>query len=200
MPCPVAARQRNPQYFHRLRTGWALLRTSHPHICAQAAGSGPLARQAGRPPGRLATRPAGRSGSARRSLRAGPACRMRESGLGLDEIPGRQPTGCPARRGGQAVRATYRRPRASDRLRAARPGDAGITWLAGGNPAMSQAAAGIDMARSIWPIRKHYSLQMTARNLFYLPAAAASSLTHVVSTETHPDSIVIPPRRLYSAH
>ena len=38
--CPllVPARLRNPQHFHRLCTGLALLRTSHPHVCAQAGG------------------------------------------------------------------------------------------------------------------------------------------------------------------
>ena len=38
--CPllVPARPRNPQHFHRLCTGLAPLRTSHPHVCAQAAG------------------------------------------------------------------------------------------------------------------------------------------------------------------
>ena len=34
----VAARQRNPQHFHHLCTGSALLRTSDPHVCAQTAG------------------------------------------------------------------------------------------------------------------------------------------------------------------
>lgn len=34
----VPARLRNPQHFHRLCTGLAPLRTSHPHVCAQAAG------------------------------------------------------------------------------------------------------------------------------------------------------------------
>jgi hypothetical protein len=42
--CPllVPARPRNPQRFHRLCTGLAPLRTSHPHVCAQTAGSSPL--------------------------------------------------------------------------------------------------------------------------------------------------------------
>jgi len=31
----VATRQRNPQHFHRVRTGSAPLRTSHPHVCTQ---------------------------------------------------------------------------------------------------------------------------------------------------------------------
>ena len=30
--------QRNPQHFHRACTGSVLLRTSHPHVCAQSAG------------------------------------------------------------------------------------------------------------------------------------------------------------------
>ena len=33
-----AARPRNPQLFHRTRTGSTPLRTSHPHLCAQPAG------------------------------------------------------------------------------------------------------------------------------------------------------------------
>ena len=37
-PLLVPARLRNPQHFHRLCTGLAPLRTSHPHVCAQAAG------------------------------------------------------------------------------------------------------------------------------------------------------------------
>jgi hypothetical protein len=41
-PLLVPASLRNPQHFHRLCTGLAPLRTSHPHVCAQAAGSSPL--------------------------------------------------------------------------------------------------------------------------------------------------------------
>jgi hypothetical protein len=37
-PLLVPARLRNPQHFHRLCTGLAPLRTSHPHVCAQEAG------------------------------------------------------------------------------------------------------------------------------------------------------------------
>ena len=37
-PVLGAARQRNPQHFHRVRTGSVPLRTSHPHVCAQPAG------------------------------------------------------------------------------------------------------------------------------------------------------------------
>jgi hypothetical protein len=37
-PLLVPARLRNPQHFHRLCTGLAPLRTSHPHVCAQTAG------------------------------------------------------------------------------------------------------------------------------------------------------------------
>ena len=37
-PLLVPAGLRNPQHFHRLCTGLAPLRTSHPHVCAQAAG------------------------------------------------------------------------------------------------------------------------------------------------------------------
>jgi len=38
--CPllVPASLRNPQHFHRLCTGLAPLRTSHPHVCTQTAG------------------------------------------------------------------------------------------------------------------------------------------------------------------
>ena len=47
--CPllVPARLRNPQHFHRLCTGLAPLRTSHPHVCAQAAGKQSCRRLAG---------------------------------------------------------------------------------------------------------------------------------------------------------
>ena len=47
--CPllVPASLRNPQHFHRLCTGLAPLRTSHPHVCAQAAGKQSCRRLAG---------------------------------------------------------------------------------------------------------------------------------------------------------
>jgi hypothetical protein len=65
MPCPGAAGRRNPQHFHRVRTGLAPLRTSHPHVCAQAARSSPLAGQAASPAGRavraVCRQPAGRA-------------------------------------------------------------------------------------------------------------------------------------------
>jgi hypothetical protein len=47
-PLLVPARLRNPQHFHRLCTGLASLRTSHPHVCAQAAG-GAVLSSAGAP-------------------------------------------------------------------------------------------------------------------------------------------------------
>jgi hypothetical protein len=37
-PVMGAARPRNPQHFHRVRTGSAPLCTGHPHACAQTAG------------------------------------------------------------------------------------------------------------------------------------------------------------------
>lgn len=47
--CPllVPASLRNPQHFHRLCTGLAPLRTSHPHVCAQTAGQQSSDRRAG---------------------------------------------------------------------------------------------------------------------------------------------------------
>ena len=39
IPIRDAVRQRNPQHFHRSRTGSMPLRTSHPHVCAQPAGT-----------------------------------------------------------------------------------------------------------------------------------------------------------------
>ena len=67
--CPllVPASLRNPQHFHRLCTGLAPLRTSHPHVCAQAAGK------------QSCRRLAGSSGSARASVLAGPASAPRAS-------------------------------------------------------------------------------------------------------------------------
>ena len=48
--CPLLALAslRNPQHFHRLCTGLAPLRTSHPHVCAQTAGQQSSGRPAGR--------------------------------------------------------------------------------------------------------------------------------------------------------
>jgi hypothetical protein len=46
-PLLVPARLRNPQHFHRLCTGLAPLRTSHPHVCAQVAGKQSCCRLAG---------------------------------------------------------------------------------------------------------------------------------------------------------
>jgi hypothetical protein len=47
-PIRDAARQRNPQHFHRARTGSVSLRTNHPHVCAQPAGKQSLVpRRAG---------------------------------------------------------------------------------------------------------------------------------------------------------
>jgi hypothetical protein len=43
-PTPGAARQRNPQHFHRSCTGSMLLHTSHPQRCAQPAGKQPSCR------------------------------------------------------------------------------------------------------------------------------------------------------------
>jgi hypothetical protein len=37
-PSCVRPGQRDPQHFHRAYTGSVLLRTSHPHVCAQSAG------------------------------------------------------------------------------------------------------------------------------------------------------------------
>ena len=54
-PIPVAARERNPQHFHRVRTASTPLHTSHPHVCAQIAGS---SRPRNPPPTRLDARPA----------------------------------------------------------------------------------------------------------------------------------------------
>lgn len=63
-PLLVPARLRNPQHFHRLCTGLAPLRTSHPHVCAQAAGKQSCRRLAGSsgssPAPVLACRPARR--------------------------------------------------------------------------------------------------------------------------------------------
>jgi hypothetical protein len=61
--CPLLAPAslRNPQHFHRLCTGLAPLRTSHPHVCAQAVGK------------KSCRRLAGSSGSARVPVLAGPA-------------------------------------------------------------------------------------------------------------------------------
>ena len=41
-PILFTARQHYPQHFHCVRTGSALLRTSHPHVSAQTAGEGVL--------------------------------------------------------------------------------------------------------------------------------------------------------------
>jgi hypothetical protein len=46
-PLLVLASLRNPQHFHRLCTGLAPLRTSHPHVCAQTAGKRSCRRLAG---------------------------------------------------------------------------------------------------------------------------------------------------------
>jgi hypothetical protein len=71
-PIRDAAIQRNPQHFHRARTGSVSLRTSHPHACAQPAGKRTSCR-AGQAAGRRAraclTRPARRT--ARLRARAG---------------------------------------------------------------------------------------------------------------------------------
>ena len=70
-----AARQRNPQHFHRACTGSALLCTSHPHLCAQSAGKQPSGRadrqQPINAPAPAVTQPAGRT---------------RDSGPSADEI------------------------------------------------------------------------------------------------------------------
>ena len=75
--CPllVPASLRNPQHFHRLCTGLAPLRTSHPHVCAQTAGE----QSSGRLAGWLAGRQAGSSGSARAPVRVCPASAPRAS-------------------------------------------------------------------------------------------------------------------------
>ena len=67
--CPllVPASLRNPQHFHRLCTGLAPLRTSHPHVCAQTAGK------------QSCRRLAASSGSARAPVLAGPASAPRAS-------------------------------------------------------------------------------------------------------------------------
>ena len=46
-PLLVPASRRNPQHFHRLCTGLAPLRTSHPHVCAQTARKQSCRRLAG---------------------------------------------------------------------------------------------------------------------------------------------------------
>ena len=66
-PLLVPARLRNPQHFHRLCTGLAPLRTSHPHVCAQTAGK------------QSCRRLAASSGSARAPVLAGPASAPRAS-------------------------------------------------------------------------------------------------------------------------
>ena len=78
--CPllVPASLRNPQHFHRLCTGLAPLRTSHPHVCAQTTGKQSSCRLAGSsgsapaPAQALVCRPAGR---VRESGHAGPVAR-----------------------------------------------------------------------------------------------------------------------------
>ena len=82
--CPllVPASLRNPQHFHRLCTGLAPLRTSHPHVCAQAAGK------------QSCRRLAGSSGSARAPVLAGPASAPRarcprHAGPHRPPLPGR---------------------------------------------------------------------------------------------------------------
>ena len=67
--CPLLAPAslRNPQHFHRLCTGLAPLRTSHPHVCAQTAGKQSCCRLAAS------------SGSARAPVLAGPAFAPRAS-------------------------------------------------------------------------------------------------------------------------
>jgi len=64
----VPARLRNPQHFHRLCTGLAPLRTSHPHVCAQAAGKQSCVGW-----------PAAADRHGRRYLYARPARRVREA-------------------------------------------------------------------------------------------------------------------------
>jgi hypothetical protein len=96
-PVMGAARQRNPQQFHRVHTGLARLRTSHPHVCAQTAGTQP--RRSGRP--------------ARRTR-----------GSGLDEIAqeGRHRMPTAARKTGRPrIHRKPARPAHPDRPRTARP-------------------------------------------------------------------------------
>ena len=82
-PTPGAARQRNPQHFHRVYTGSVLFRTSHPHLCAQPAGKQSSCRggrqQPISPPMLAVTPPAGRA---------------RDSGPGADEIVQNPGRGC----------------------------------------------------------------------------------------------------------
>ena len=89
-PVMLAGRQRNPQHFHRVCTGSALLRTSDPHVCAQTAGK--VHRQQGSSP--VACLPAWQAVAHRRAGACVPGqpAGWRGSGPGLDEIaPGRQP-------------------------------------------------------------------------------------------------------------
>jgi hypothetical protein len=80
-PLLVPARLRNPQHFHRLCTGLAPLRTSHPHVCAQVAGKQSCCRLAGSsgsaPAPVLVCRPVRRVREARTRWSHRPPCRVR---------------------------------------------------------------------------------------------------------------------------
>jgi hypothetical protein len=80
-PLLVPARLRNPQHFHRLCTGLAPLRTSHPHVCAQVAGKQSCCRLAGSsgsaPAPVLVCRPARRVREAGTRWSHRPPCRVR---------------------------------------------------------------------------------------------------------------------------
>ena len=77
-PARGAVSRRNPQRFHRTRTGIRPLRTRHPHVCAQKARCRAVAVRDHRPadpavPALLARRPGTRScGRALRKVRRGP--------------------------------------------------------------------------------------------------------------------------------
>jgi len=89
-----AARRRNPQHFHRIRTGSVPLRTSHPHLCAQPAGK-QFSWQAAGQRGPCGTRPAGRtrgSGPGSDEIVQEPGPWMLAAALGVDDGHSRDPS------------------------------------------------------------------------------------------------------------
>jgi hypothetical protein len=87
-PLLVPVRLRNPQHFHRLCTGLARLRTSHPHVCAQAAGKQACRRPADSSgsapapaPARRASTTAGLTSSRRWKPSRGPGCALAGTGM-----------------------------------------------------------------------------------------------------------------------
>jgi hypothetical protein len=136
-PIRDAARQRNPQHFHRARTGSVPLRTSHPHICAQPAGTRSSCR-AGQAAGQRArgcvTRPA------RRTARFRARSRVRSAQGGGPRMPAALSPG-----GGRGGSRAYRlrswrgRPWASPVLSAGTPGHRGWHSGACGVPVQARA-------------------------------------------------------------